>query len=111
MAFGFDITDLVKPAPEENVLEAVIDNSWDVKEQATGATFQWADRNFYANYGGINKNVYLHVAGKLYQTLPLYSSLNTTGVYVYAQKYNIPARSAEITAQAQVKNEYATPRR
>ncbi len=68
------------------MLAARIDNAWDYKEKATGSAFQWNDRNFYANYGGINKNVFLHVTDRLHQTLPLYSNLGTTGVYVYAQR-------------------------
>lgn len=110
MAFGFDITDAVKPAPQENVLAARIDNSWDYKEKETGSTYQWNDRNFYANYGGINKNVFLHLTDKLHQTLPLYSNLGTTGVYVYAQDFDINRRSARITAETQVTNEYAQAR-
>ena len=111
MAFGFDITTKVKPAPQENVLAAKIDNSWTYHEKATNSPYQWNDRNFYANYGGINKNVYLHVADKLYQTLPLYSNLGTTGTYVYAQNFNIPAQSALITAESQIKNEYPNPQK
>ena len=106
MAFGFDITDYVLTAPQENVLAARIDNSWDYREKATGSTYQWSDRNFNANYGGINKNVYLHIADRMHQTLPLYSNLGTTGVYVYAQEFDIRGRSAKITAQSQVKNEH-----
>jgi lysophospholipase L1-like esterase len=108
MAFGFDITEFVRPTPQENVLAVRIDNSWDYHEQATGSTYQWSDRNFYANYGGINKNVFLHITDRLYQTLPLYSNLGTTGVYVYAQDFDIKNRSAKITAETQVKNEYTT---
>jgi hypothetical protein len=107
MAFGFDITDEVEPAPQENILSARIDNSWDYREQATNTTFQWNDKNFYANYGGINKNVYLHITDKLYQTLPLYSNLGTTGVYIYAQDFDIKARSAKVTAESEVRNEYS----
>jgi len=110
MAFGFDITNAVKPAPAENVLAARIDNSWTYREKASNSTFQWADRNFYANYGGINKRVYLHVTGQLYQTLPLYSNLGTTGVYVYAQEFDIPRGSARITAESQIKNESSAPK-
>lgn len=110
MAFGFDITGAVKPAPEENVLAARIDNAWDYQEKATGTKFQWEDRNFYANYGGINKSVTLHVTDKLYQTLPLNANLRTTGVYVYAQEFDIPGGSARITAESQVRNEYSTPK-
>lgn len=109
MAFGFDITDKVKPG-QENVLAAKIDNSWSYRNVAANSTYQWNDRNFYANYGGINKNVYLHVADKLYQTLPLYSNLGTTGEYVYASDFDLPGKAATITAESQVKNEYPQPR-
>jgi hypothetical protein len=108
MAFGFDITDAALAAPQENVLAARIDNAWDYKEKATGSAYQWNDRNFYANYGGINKNVYLHVADRLYQTLPLYSNLGTTGVYVYATAFDIKGRSATVNAESQVRNERPT---
>src|SRR5215207_132020 len=104
-AFGFDITDALLPAPQSNVLAVRIDNAWDYKERATGSAYQWNDRNFYANYGGINKNVFLHVADKLHQTLPLYSNLGTTGVYVYAKDFDVGGRSATVTAEAQVRNE------
>jgi beta-galactosidase len=110
MAFGFDITQHVKAAPLENVLAVRIDNAWDYREKSTNSTYQWSDRNFYANYGGINKNVYLHITDKLYQTLPLYSNLGTTGVYIYAREFDIPRRSATVTAEAEVKNEYSTSR-
>ena len=95
MAFGFDITETALPAPQENVLAVRIDNSWDYKEKSTGSTYQWNDRNFYANYGGINKNVFLHITDKLHQTLPLYSNLDTTGVYIYAQDIDIKGGSRE----------------
>ena len=110
MAFGFDITSYLKPAPQENVLAVRTDNSWTYHERATDSTYQWNDRNFYANYGGINKNVYLHLTGKLYQTLPLYSNLGTIGQYVYANEFQIAERRAKVTAETQVRNEYPTPR-
>ena len=106
-AFGFDVSELVTPG--ENLLAVRIDNAWDYKEKATGTGFQWSDKNFNANYGGINKNVFLHVAGKLYQTLPLYTNLRTTGVYVYAENFDIRNKTARITAQTEVRNEFPTP--
>lgn len=106
MAFGFDISNFVRDG--ENVIAVRTDNSWDYKEKASGSGFQWNDKNFYANYGGINKNVYLHVADQIYQTLPLYSNLGTTGVYVYADGFDIKNKSAEITAETQIRNEYPT---
>ncbi|MBX5479766.1 MAG: beta-galactosidase, partial [Pyrinomonas methylaliphatogenes] len=105
MAFGFDITDYVKFGGEENVLAARIDNDWNYRERATRTKFQWQDRNFNANYGGIVKNVYLHVTERLYQTLPLYSSLGTVGVYIYADDFAIPKGEATIHAESQIKNE------
>src|SRR5215207_7180963 len=107
-AFGFAVTDALRPAPQENVLAARIDSAWDYKERATGSGFQWNDRNFYANYGGINKNVLLHVTDKLHQTLPLYTNLGTTGVYVYAKDFDVGGGSATVTAEAQVRNEHPT---
>ena len=60
------------------------DNNWRYRSRRHNSQYQWNDRNFNANYGGIPKNVYLHIAGKAYQTLPLYSDLGTTGTYIYA---------------------------
>jgi len=109
MAFGFDITEFLDPAGD-NVIAVRVDNDWGYREQATDTKFQWADRNFNANYGGIPKNVWLHVTEKLYQTLPLYSFLQTTGTYIYATALDIPAKSAVVVAESEVKNEWDTPR-
>ena len=105
MAFGFDVSEAVHFGDAENVIAVRIDNDWNYKEKATDTKFQWQDKNFNANYGGINKNVYLHITPRLYQTLPLYSNLQTTGVYVYADDFNIKDHSAAVHAQSQVRNE------
>ena len=110
MAVGFDLTPFLKPAPADNVLAVRTDNDWDYKERATGQMFQWSNRNFNANYGGIPKNVYLHVMSPLHQTLPLFSALGTTGVYVYAQDFDVAGGAATVVAEAQVKNEFPTTR-
>lgn len=104
MAFGFDISNLIDPE-KENVIAVKIDNAWNYKEKATNSGYQWNDRNFNANYGGISKNVKLHVTGKVYQTLPLYTALQTTGNYIYAKDFNIDQKSATIVSQSEVKNE------
>jgi beta-galactosidase len=104
-AFGFDITDAVNPAPADNVIAVRTDNDWKYKEIATGTTYHWNDANFYANYGGINKNVWLHVTAPLHQTLPLFSSLGTTGTYIWASDFDLPTASAKITAETQVRND------
>jgi len=58
------------------------DNRGDYAERATGARFEWNVNDFNPNYGGINRHVRLHVTGPIYQTLPLYDGLKTTGVYI-----------------------------
>nr|WP_288832962.1 DUF4982 domain-containing protein [uncultured Flavobacterium sp.] len=107
MAFGIDISAFVNPFPQENVIAVKTDNDWRYKEKATGSGFQWNDKNFNANYGGIPKNVFLHIKSKVYQTLPLYSFLGTTGTYVYATDFNIAEKKATVNVSSQVKNEEA----
>ncbi len=109
MAFGFDLTPFLKPYPAENVIAVKTDNSWDYKEILTGSHFQWNDRNFNANYGGLPKNVFLHITPRVYQTFPLYSSLGTTGTYVYGSNYDIKARKTVVHVESQIKNESAAP--
>jgi beta-galactosidase len=103
MAFGFDLTPYVKVG--NNVISVRVDNDWSYKERESGSRFQWNDRNFNANYGGLPKNVWLHVTGKLYQTLPLYSNLKTTGVYVYAYGIRVKSRSATVHSESEISNE------
>ena len=105
MAVGFDLTPHIKYG-QENVIAIRIDNNWDYKERNTDTKYQWNNRNFNANYGGIPKNVWLHVTDKLYQTLPLYSNLQTTGVYIYAEDIRVKSRKAVIHAESEIKNEY-----
>ncbi|MBN2841972.1 MAG: hypothetical protein JXM68_02715, partial [Sedimentisphaerales bacterium] len=105
MAFGLDISELVKFGEENNVIALRIDNSWDYREKNTKTKYQWSDKNFNANYGGIPKNVWLHSCCRLYQTLPLYSNLGTTGVYIYASNFDITGHKADITAESQIRNE------
>jgi beta-galactosidase len=107
-AFGFDITSFVLPELQDNVIAVRIDNDWKYKEKATGTTFHWNDTNFYANYGGINKNVWLHVMAPLHQTLPLFSSLGTTGTYIWASQFDLAHHAATITAETQVRNDSPT---
>lgn len=105
MAVGFDLTPYIKYG-QENVIAVRIDNDWNYRERETNTKYQWSDRNFNANYGGIPKNVWLHVTDKLYQTLPLYSNLKTTGVYIYAEDIRVKSRKALINAESEIKNEY-----
>ena len=103
MACGFDLTPYIIKG--ENTIAVRCDNSWTYRSRQYESRYQWNDRNFNANYGGIPKNVWLHVTGKLYQTLPLFSNLGTTGTYVYATDFDIAGHKAVIHAESEVKNE------
>ena len=63
MAVGFDLTPYINYGGE-NVMAVRTDNNWDYRERATNTKYQWSDRNFNANYGGLPKNVWLHVTDK-----------------------------------------------
>ena len=103
MACGFDLTPYIKEG--ENVISVRCDNSWNYRSRKHNSRYQWNDKNFNANYGGIPKNVWLHKTSLLYQTLPLYSDLGTTGTYVYATDFDIQGRKAVVHAESQVRNE------
>ena len=104
-AFGFDITSFVKYNGQENILAVKADNSTTYKEEATGVGFQWNSKDFNPNFGGLNRNASLIVSGKIYQTLPLYENLKTSGIYIYPEKIDLKAKSAELKIEAEVVNE------
>jgi len=106
-AFGLDLTSLLRNG--DNLLAVRLNNAWDYRESSTNAKFQWNDHNFNANYGGLPKNMWLHEVGNVYQTLPLYRNLGTTGVYIYAKNIQVPARTATLHAESQVRNEQDVP--
>ena len=103
MASGFDLTPYIIKG--ENVIAVRVDNSWTYHERTTGQRYQWNDKNFNANYGGIPKNVFLHITDKLYQTLPLYNNLKTAGTYIYGTNYDIAGKKVTVNAESEVKNE------
>lgn len=108
-AVGFDLTAHLRPAPEVNLVSVRTDNAWDYRERETRSRYQWNDRNFNAPYGGIPKNVRLHVTELLHQTLPLFNGLGTTGVYIYAKDFDLPGGSATVHAESEVKNHSQNP--
>ena len=107
MAVGFDITRYLNEG--DNVIAVRLDNDWKYRERHSNQTYQWNDKNFNANYGGIPKNVWLHVTPMVYQTLPLYSNLRTTGVYIYASDFDIKGRKARVSAESEVRNDSKEP--
>jgi beta-galactosidase len=103
-AYGLDISDAAHFGAQENVLAVKVDNQTTYSERATGTTFEWNANDFNPDHGGINRHVWLHVTGKIYQTLPLYCGLESTGVYVHAANFDIPQRAADVTVESEVHN-------
>jgi len=102
---GLDLTGFVNFGDKENVIAVKVDNSNDYVEEATGVGYEWMGRAFNPNYGGLNHDIVLHLTGKIYQTLPLYENLKTTGVYVYPSNFSIKDKTCHVNIEAQVKNE------
>lgn len=102
---GIDISSFVNFGGADNVLAVKVDNSLGYKEVATGVHYIWDTPPFHPMYGGIVGNVFLHITDKVYQTLPLYGNLGTTGTYVYASNINAFAKTATMNSQAQVAND------
>ncbi|HZL11982.1 MAG TPA: DUF4982 domain-containing protein [Prolixibacteraceae bacterium] len=104
-AVGFDITRFVKFGGKDNILAVKVDNSPNYKEEGTDTPFQWNSKDFNPNFGGLNRNSTLIVTGKIYQTLPLYENLKTTGVYVYPEVIDLKKKTADLKVEAEVVNE------
>lgn len=117
-AYGIDITDALLPGSKENILAVKVDNSATYKERAlcastpknadgsdcAGTAYEWNSNDFNPNHGGINRHVWLHVMGKIHQTLPLFYGLQSQGVYVHAGNFSIAKKTADITVEAEIHN-------
>ncbi len=104
-ACGLDLTSFVNFGDADNVIAVKVDNSNDYVEEATGTGYEWMGRAFNPNYGGLNHDIVLHLTSKVYQTLPLYENLKTTGVYIYGSNFDIKNKSCDVNLESQVKNE------
>jgi len=104
-ALGLDITQFVNFGGKDNVLAVKVDNSPGYKEEATGTPFEWNAKDFNPNFGGLNRDAKLIIAGKIYQTLPLYENLQTSGVYIYPQSFDLGKKTADVKVEAEVANE------
>lgn len=116
--FGIDLTENVRFG-ERNVIAVAVDNTsargmtemtaetrpGSVPGSNDGSPFQWNTKDFNPVMGGLNGNAVLHVKDSVYETLPLYSNLRTKGAYIYADNFNIPAASADIHVEAEIRNE------
>jgi beta-galactosidase len=106
-AYGVDISKGVRFNGEDNILAVKVDNRTNYQERATGTGFEWNANDFNPDHGGINRRVWLHVMGKIHQTLPLYYGLETIGTYIYSGNFNIPGRTCDVTVESQVHNDSA----
>ncbi len=129
-AFGFDITSFVTPGeaaviaicedgttgrgtsgriPYETVPGEPWGSSYTPDNYKTavgaGAQFQWNTKDFNEPQLGLIYDAYLYVTGAVYQTLPLYNNLKTTGTYIYADNFDIRENAATIHVKSEVRNE------
>ena len=116
--YGIDITDALAPLGQPNVLAVKVDNTTTYKGRAFCAAnpktadgsdcvptaYEWNANDFNPDHGGINRNVWLHAAGKIHQTLPLYYGLESQGIYVHAANFNIAKKTADVTVDSEVHN-------
>ena len=108
--YGVDLTSAALFGDRDNVLAVQVDNRTSYKERATDTSYRWNAYDFNPDHGGLNRRVWLHVTGRIYQTLPLYYGLGTTGTYIYCTNYNIAGHSCEVTVESQVHNATADRR-
>ncbi len=125
-AMGFDITDYVE-AGKENLIAVATENTAGRGRTAfitaetindgkhtpgdlSGSGYEWNTREFNEVQGGITGNVNLYVKSQVYQTLPLYNNLKTTGNYIYASNFDlrdVNNSKATINVKAEIRNETA----
>jgi beta-galactosidase len=103
-AYGLEISDAVHFGDADNVLAVRVDNG-KYAEKSSGVGFEWESNDFNPNYGGINRHVWLHVMGKIHQTLPLYYGLQTNGIYVYPSNVSASDHATDVNVVSQVANE------
>ena len=106
-AAGFDISQFVNYGGKDNVIAVKVDNSTTYKEESSGINFEWNSKDFNPNFGGLNRNASLIVTGKVYQTLPLYANLKTSGVYIYPESIDLKNKTANLKVESEVVNETA----
>lgn len=102
---GLDLTRFVNFGTAENVLAVKVDNSNDYREEASRTSFEWMGRAFNPNYGGLNRNIRLHLTRRIYQTLPLYENLQTTGIYIFGSNFDMKNATCAVNVESQVRNE------
>jgi beta-galactosidase len=108
--YGVDLTSAALFGDQDNVLAVEVDNRTSYRERATDTPYRWNANDFNPDHGGINRRVWLHLTGKIYQTLPLYYGMGTTGTYIYCGNYDIAGHTCDVTVESQVHNATADRR-
>lgn len=120
-AFGFDLTKYVT-AGEETIIavandstcgrgmenyyaETIPGSEWGSNG---GQHYEWNSHEFRPTQAGLAYNVNLYMKSQIYQTLPIYDNLKTTGTYIWADNFNIRDKKATINVKAEVRNETGT---
>ncbi len=121
---GYDITDYIIPG-QDNVIAVATDNAASrgrtnftttetindgthTPGDLSGAGYEWNTNEFNETQGGITGNVNLYAKSQIYQTLPLYNNLKTTGNYIYASDFDlrdVNNSKATINVKAEIRNE------
>jgi beta-galactosidase len=103
MAFGVDATKYLKPAGQENLIAVRVDSDWKYKETRHRQRLPVEQQQFLRQ---LRRHQQRRPAAPdrrpVYQTLPLYSSLGTTGNMSGPTQFDIKSRAATIHAESQV---------
>lgn len=75
----------------------------EVDSSRKGVGYFWNCNDFNPSLGGITRPLKIHFKPNVYLTLPLYSNLQTKGVYVYGTDYK--KNTAKISVEAEIRNE------
>ena len=116
---GLDVTSALNAAGTDNVIAVQVNNdqNYQTHEYAPQATLINPTTGepypptmpygppFNPNFGGLNRDVTMHISDTLYQTLPLYRNLGTVGTYIYPTNINTLQQTAGLTVNAEVKND------
>lgn len=103
--FGYDLTEHLNTDGKPNIIAVKVNNE-------RGDHFRknfplvWNHEHWHPTHGGIYRNVFLHTMNPIHITLPLYDNLKTLGTYVTTE--NVSKNNADVTIQAQVKNNLTT---
>lgn len=80
-----------------------------VPADRVGVPFFWNCNDFNPSVGGITRPVQVFFKPDVYLTLPLYSNLQTKGLYVYGRNFDLDNATADIRVEAEVRNEGKVP--